>query len=89
MQNVRTIGRFTTSGQPDEADFARLASDGIELVINVRDPEDVEPDERMWAARAGIAYATSFVDSENPAVEQVREVRALLPPGSAAKVHIH
>jgi protein tyrosine phosphatase (PTP) superfamily phosphohydrolase (DUF442 family) len=89
MQNVRTIGRFTTSGQPEEADFARLANDGIELVINVRDPEDVVPDEQMWAARAGIAYATTFVDSENPTVEQVRSVRTLLPPGNAAKVLIH
>jgi len=89
MQNVRTIGRFSTSGQPDEADFARLAADGIAFAINVRDPEDVDPNERTWAERAGFGYAASFVDSEKPSVEQVRAVRALLPPGKDAKVLIH
>ena len=89
MQNVRTIGRFTTSGQPDETDFARMAADGIALVINVRDPEDVVPQERQWAEQAGIAYATSVVDSEHPTSEQVRAVRKLLPRSNAAKVLIH
>ena len=89
MQNVRTIGRFTTAGQPEEADFALLTAHGIELVINVRDPEDVVPDERKWATNAGIRYATSVVDSENPTVEQVRAVREVVPEGNTARVLIH
>jgi len=42
----------------------------------------------MWAARAGIAYATSIVDSENPTVEQVHSVRGLLTSENTAKVLI-
>jgi protein tyrosine phosphatase (PTP) superfamily phosphohydrolase (DUF442 family) len=89
MLSERKIGRFTTAGQPDEADFARLAAEGFALVINVRDPEDVVPEERAWAAHVEIAYAASFVDSEEPTVQQVRAVRALLPEDPSAKVFIH
>lgn len=44
------------SGQPRADEFAQLAGQGIDVVVNLREPEEMEFDEAAAAEAAGLSY---------------------------------
>ena len=60
--NLYLVGDFYISGQPNDSMFIALKAQGLDLVINVRTPEEMETlykegfDEKAFLDSLGIAY---------------------------------
>jgi protein tyrosine phosphatase (PTP) superfamily phosphohydrolase (DUF442 family) len=66
MSNVTHVRHLWFSGQPDQAALERAKTEGIGVVINLRDPSEHDWDERSAADALGITYYSVPVRREEP-----------------------
>jgi protein tyrosine phosphatase (PTP) superfamily phosphohydrolase (DUF442 family) len=81
LYNYRRISpQIATSGQPTEAQFEAIATQGIQVIINLglADADYALPDERGLVGSLGMTYEHIPVQWQNPAVENVRDFLACM-----------
>lgn len=83
--------RLTTSGQPDEAQLARLAALGVRTVINLglHDHERALADERASLEALGITYIHIPVPWEAPEEVHFDRFCEAMDAAESAPVHVH
>src|ERR671912_114143 len=71
---LQVTPQFCTGGQPRLEHFAKLKSDGVKAVLNLRQPSEHRADEERAAVeQAGLKYFNIPVVYRNPTDEQVDE----------------
>ena len=56
VDNVTRVSRLYFSAQPDAATFKAARVNGVDVVINLREPGETDYDEAADAAQAGLVY---------------------------------
>ncbi len=87
----RLSPRLVTSGQPDEADFADVAREGIEVVVNLGLPDApyALPDEAATVRALGMDYHALPVAWEAPTLDDLARFCALMDSLRERKVLVH
>lgn len=87
----RMTGRFTTSGQPTDAQLGDLKALGVTRVINLglHSHEKALPDERRALAVLGIDYDHIPVDFARPAEADFERYCAIMSEAGTQVVHVH
>lgn len=80
-----------TAGQPAPHQFAAIAGDGYEVVINLALPtsDHAIPHEGELVTNFGLAYAHLPVDFEHPRPADVENFRRLMRAFAGRKVFVH
>jgi uncharacterized protein (TIGR01244 family) len=87
---LRLDTQICTGGQPSLDDLARLKSDGVKAILNLRRPDEF--DAAVEAAKAnelGLRYFDIPVSSTDPKSEQVVEFLKILADPANRPVFIH
>ncbi len=69
LQNIKQFKHLYLSGQPDNGALAAAKSDGIGVVINLREVSELDWDERAAASTAGLSYYHVPVSGEAASFE--------------------
>ena len=80
-----------TSGQPAREDFALLARNGVELVINLSAAPSPTflPDEAQWVVESGMQYVHLPVSWTAPQIEDFALFAAILSAAKNRRVLVH
>lgn len=80
-----------TSGQPRGDQFADIAADGYETVINLAMPDSNEaiPEEGTVVAEQGMTYIHLPVPFDNPTPEHLKRFIAIMSALEGSKVWVH
>jgi protein tyrosine phosphatase (PTP) superfamily phosphohydrolase (DUF442 family) len=92
IYNFRRLSRtLTTSGQPDEAQFAALRGAGVAVVINLAlaDSPRALADEPGTLARLGLRYIHIPVDFAAPAESDFHAFAAAMDALCDTPAHVH
>jgi protein tyrosine phosphatase (PTP) superfamily phosphohydrolase (DUF442 family) len=83
--------RLATSGQPTEEQFAQIAAEGYEVVMNLALPTSTYalPDERATVTSLGMEYVALPVDFYQPQVADVARFFDLMVEYAPRKLWIH
>ncbi len=72
-------GQCYLAGQPQEADFATMKESGVTKVISVRDPQEVQWDEKAAAEAAGLEFVQVPIGAPDQMTdEKIAQVCSLL-----------
>lgn len=73
-------GELRFAGQPDAQSFAALAGEGIEVVINLREPDEMNFDNASVAAAAGLQYYAVPISRSGPGFDAaaIQQLHALV-----------
>ncbi len=87
----RLDDRITTSGQPSEAELAKIAALGVRHVINLglHSHEKALPDEAASVAALGMTYIHIPVDFQNPTEVDFQTFCTAMDTSRDAPVHVH
>lgn len=89
--NVTSVRRLYFSGQPDAEALKAAAAEGVEVVINLREPGETDFDEAAAAAEAGLLYYNVPVarkgESFDP--EAMQRISELVSAHPGQKVLLH
>lgn len=88
---IKIDDRISTSGQPKAEDFAEIAKQGYQTVINLALPtsDHALPDEGSIVTRTGMNYVHIPVVWEAPRVEQFRKFADTLQQNKDEKIWVH
>lgn len=87
---VRINEKFCTGGQPRPEHLAKLKSEGVKAIINLRPPSEHRADEEEAAAKQlGLRYYNIPVVYGDPKEEQATEFLKLTDDGENLPVFIH
>ncbi|NJL47647.1 MAG: phosphatase [Leptolyngbyaceae cyanobacterium SM2_5_2] len=83
--------RVATAGQPTEAQFAEVARQGYEVVVNLALPtsDHALPDEKSIVEGLGMAYIAIPVLWENPTQEDLDQFFQVMEAHQGRKVLVH
>ena len=91
IQNfLQVTPQFCTGGQPRLEHFAKLKSDGVKAVLNLRQPSEHRADEeRATVEQAGLKYFNIPVVYRNPTDVQVDEFLKITDDPANRPMFIH
>lgn len=83
--------RVRFAGQPAPAAFAGLAAEGTEVVVNLREADELDFDEARIAAEAGLQYYAVPISRSGPAFDPdaIREIGAIMARHRDDNVLVH
>lgn len=89
--HVTSVRRLYFSGQPDAEALKTAAAEGVEVVINLREPGETDFDEATAAAEAGLLYYNVPVarKGESFEPEAMRRISELVSAHPGQKVLLH
>jgi protein tyrosine phosphatase (PTP) superfamily phosphohydrolase (DUF442 family) len=87
----RLNSRITLSGQPTEAQLAKIKDMGVAQIINLgpHTNKGALPDEAGTVADLGMSYVYIPVDFENPAVEDFDKFCEAIERPDGETIHVH
>lgn len=88
---IKINDRISTSGQPKAEDFAEIARQGFQTVINLALPtsDHAIADEGSLVTRTGMNYVHIPVNWEAPRIEQFRKFADVLRQDEDEKIWVH
>lgn len=87
---LQVTPQFCTGGQPRPEHFAKLRSDGVKAVLNLRQPSEHRADEERAAAEgAGLKYFNVPVAYQSPTDASVDEFLKITDDPSNRPMFIH
>jgi uncharacterized protein (TIGR01244 family) len=98
MSNLSEIYNFlplsdwvATAGQPTEAQFAAVARQGYEVVVNLALPtsDKALPDEKSTVEALGMDYVAIPVQWENPTQQDLEQFFQVMEANQGRKVLVH
>jgi protein tyrosine phosphatase (PTP) superfamily phosphohydrolase (DUF442 family) len=90
LEGVTHLRHLWFSGQPDQAAFERARAEGISVVINLRDPSELEWDESATVTALGMTYYNVPVQGGQPFDRAAFErIEALVAQHHEEQVLVH
>ena len=83
--------RITTSGQPTEAELAKIHALGVRHIVNLglHTHEKALPDEAASVSRLGMTYIHIPVDFQNPTDQDFEKFCSVMEQLKDVPVHVH
>jgi len=87
--NVTQLGRLYFSGQPDQAGLAAARGAGVDVVINLRAPGELDWDEKAAVEALGMEYHNVPIDGARFTTDAIERIDALVAADEERKVYLH
>lgn len=90
-ENVVKVKHLYFSAQPDAAGINAAKDAGVEVVINLRSPEELDWDEAGAVAQAGLTYYQVPISDEGPAFDEksMQRISALVKKHHSQPLWLH
>lgn len=90
LDGVTRIHHHWFAGQPDAAALAAAREAGVEIVVNLRPPDEFDWDERAAAEELGLGYYNVPIPREGPfPPEAIEKLDALVAEHHGAEMLLH
>jgi protein tyrosine phosphatase (PTP) superfamily phosphohydrolase (DUF442 family) len=90
VSNVTRVGNLWFSGQPDVEALEEAKQNGLQVVLNLRDPSELDWDERAAVEALGMRYYNVPVQTTGPFTrESFSRIGSLLEDHDGEEILIH
>jgi protein tyrosine phosphatase (PTP) superfamily phosphohydrolase (DUF442 family) len=89
-ESVTRVSRLWFAGQPDPAGFEAARDSGVGLVINLREPDELDWDEAAAVESLGMSYASVPIPRQGPLpASALEEIELLVKEHPDEQVLVH